>query len=163
MLYLDANTGVTCLNGDGNGNGTWVGSGIMPPAGTWFRLDITLDYTRKMWSCFVNGISAGSGLGFQSTNITGLGTLTVNAPGSDQTLLDAASVSGIYTGPYPVLNITHQGSQVFLSWPPSFSGFTVQQTRSLINPAWTPLPSNNNQAVDSIGLPAGFYRLVGNY
>ena len=163
LLYLDANTGITCLNGDGNGNGTWVGSGIIPSAGTWFRLDITLDYSHKTWSCLVNGASAGSGLNFQSTNITGLGSLTVNAPGSGQTLLDAASVAGTYTGPYPFLNIAHQGSQVLLSWPAAFSGFTVQQSPALRNPTWTTLQSINNQAVDNSGISPHFYRLIGNY
>ena len=163
LLYLDANTGITCLNGDGNGNGTWVGSGITPAAGAWFRLDIVLDYSRKTWSCFVNGAAAGSGLNFQSTNITGLGSMTVSAPGSGPTLLDEASVAGVYTGPYPVLNVGHQGSQVLLSWPASFSGFTVQQSPSLINPAWTTLPSTHNQAVDASGISPHFYRLVGSY
>jgi hypothetical protein len=91
VLYLDPVLGLTCLDGDGNGGGRWVGSGVIVPAGVWFQLTLNLDFESKTWECLVNGQPALSGLHFHANHVTAFGSVAA-ASDSGDTLLDSARV-----------------------------------------------------------------------
>jgi hypothetical protein len=84
-----------------------------------------------------------------------------------------ASYDGIPTAPCatcggsaPQLAIVHSGTNVIVTWPTNFTGYTLQSTTNLVSPAdWitnTPLPvivNTNNAVTDSISGARKFYRL----
>lgn len=92
VLYLDSIRGLTCLDGDGVGGGSWVGSGVVIPARTWFQLTLKLDFERKSWECAVNGRPALSGLHFHSDSVLAFAQLAAAANGGD-TLVDELRVN----------------------------------------------------------------------
>jgi hypothetical protein len=84
-----------------------------------------------------------------------------------------ASYDGLPTAPcaecggtVPILSIARSGTEVLLTWPDTFNGFTLQSTTNLVSPvAWgtvTPSPilvNGLNVVTNSLGGARKFYRL----
>jgi Immunoglobulin I-set domain len=158
LLYLDPVSGLNCLDGDGNGGGSWVASGFSPAAGTWFQLTLELDFSAKTYTCSVNGTTSATTFHFQSTNVTALGFMAATAATNGATLLDDASVANTY--PLPQLSLTLLGSSVRLSWPAGLAQYRLQATTNLPNDVWVTLPATNDTFTDPLSQQARFYRLI---
>jgi hypothetical protein len=105
VLYLDPVHGLAGLDGDGRGGGTWVGSGRSVPTGTWFEVEVSLDFAARTWSCSVEGLPVLQGLGFASGDLTAFRSVQLAADTAD-TLVDevriVASIPPPLTDPVPV-------------------------------------------------------------
>lgn len=88
VVYYDEDEGIMGLDGDGAGNGLWVGSGIRPVPGTWFKLQIHQNFTNKTWSASINDQIVFRDLGFHSNHIRSLSCVIVNSPPAGSALID---------------------------------------------------------------------------
>jgi hypothetical protein len=59
----------------------------------------------------------------------------------------------------PTLFIQLSGANVIISWSPSSPGFALEQTDSLVSPAWFPAPGGNPTAPIPANNETKFYRL----
>ena len=72
---LDSGTACTvafAVDEDGHpvatdGEGVAVNEGVVVPGGRWVRVDFRLDYGRRVWDCYVDGIIAFAGLSMRGT------------------------------------------------------------------------------------------------
>ncbi len=164
VLYLDPRMGITGLDGDGNGGGQWVGSGLAAPADTWFRTSIRMDFVARTWSCAINGIQVLSNLHFHSSGIPAFTSFTAGASPSGLTLIDQITVvseSVPITIPTPPrLSIALAGADVEISWPTDATLFRLQVTETLDNPIWVDVASSGNKATEHPQPLPRFYRLV---
>jgi hypothetical protein len=159
VLYLDQSGGITGLNGDGNGGGGWVSSGVAITPGNWFRVTIRLDFTARTWSCAVNGIATLSNLRFHSDHVVAFSTLSVGGQATGDTLLDQVTVST--ENPPLSLAIRRNGDAVELSWPLSASGYRLQTSTTLSPGTWQDVTTLDNHLMQPIDQPSKFFRLIG--
>lgn len=92
LVHFSQTLGIACLNGNGNGGGTWVTTGVTPQNGTWVRVTIRQNYVTRKWTCYVNGVKTLENLGFKN-NLTSLSGFKSSAGDSSSALLDKFSVS----------------------------------------------------------------------
>jgi hypothetical protein len=60
----------------------------------------------------------------------------------------------------PTLSAVRSGNTLTISWPQSTTGFMLESTGTLLNPAWTAVPGVvNNSVTVQIGSGSTFYRL----
>jgi hypothetical protein len=60
----------------------------------------------------------------------------------------------------PALGANRNGTNLVLSWPAAFAGFTLESSDSLAKPAWVPVTGiTNNSVTVRIGVGSKFYRL----
>ena len=159
VLYLDQSGGITGLNGDGNGGGDWVSSGVSITSGNWFRVSIRLDFTARTWSCAVNGVETLSNLRFHSDHVVAFSTLSVGGQATGDTLLDQVRVNT--ENPPLSLAIRKVGAAVDLSWPLSASGYRLQSSTTLSPESWLDVATLDNHLMQPIDQPSKFFRLIG--
>ncbi len=104
------------------------------------------------------------------------------APGQTFSFLNAAAVSGTFTqvngasvtyGPNgvtlgnvtgvtgaPQLSIQNEGQNVFVTWPETVQGYSLQTTADLTSNAWTTVTAGENTFVAPSRTPQGFFRLI---
>ncbi|HYV29394.1 MAG TPA: Ig-like domain-containing protein [Candidatus Eisenbacteria bacterium] len=105
--------------------------------------------TNSPYSITWNNVAAGTySLTAQATDTNGL--VATSAP-------VAITVSG-QTGGGPTLTIVSSGNQMVISWPASFTGFTLQSSADLVT--WTNIPSTNNSATVPVTRTGEFFRLM---
>jgi len=162
VLYLDAARGITGLDGDGNGGGQWVASGITVPPDSWFRATVRVDFTSKTWSCAVNGALALVGMRFHSDSVRTFSSFSAGASAAGPTVLDQASFVA-ESGPIPVPSIAigMTAGEIEISWPADASGFRLQVTPSLATPSWSDVVSSGNKVKEKPDQASRFYRLIG--
>ncbi len=68
VLLFHQTDGIVCLDGDGQGYGQWVETGITPQA--WTRVSIRQDYNNHVWDLYIDGVEKVIGLG-NAHNSTG--------------------------------------------------------------------------------------------
>lgn len=66
LVLFHSVDGISCLNGDGEGSGTWVSTGINVDPSRWYRVTIRQNYQTYKWDCFVDGYVKLRGLGFKN-------------------------------------------------------------------------------------------------
>jgi|GEM_PF-6482109 len=159
VLYLDQSGGITGLNGDGNGGGNWVSSGVSITSGNWFRVSIRLDFTARTWSCAVNGVETLSNLHFHSDHVVAFSTLSVGGQATGYTLLDQVRVNT--ENPPLSLAIRKVGAAVDLSWPLSASGYRLQSSTTLSPGTWQDVTTLDNHLMQPIDQSSKFFRLIG--
>jgi len=159
VLYLDQSGGITGLHGDGNGGGQWVSSGVAIPAGTWFRVNIRLDFTARTWSCSIDGVEILSNLRFHSDHIVAFSTLTVAAQPAGDTLVDQVSVTS--EDPPLSLAIRKVGTMLDLSWPLGVKGYRLQTSPTMAPESWQDVTTMDNKTNHPIDQPSRFFRLTG--
>ncbi len=159
VLYLDQSGGITGLNGDGNGGGNWVSSGVSITSGNWFRVSIRLDFTARTWSCAVNGVETFSNLRFHSDHVVAFSTLSVGGQATGDTLLDQVRVNT--ENPPLSLAIRKVGAAVDLSWPLSASGYRLQTSSTLSPGTWQDVTTLDNHLMQPIDQSSKFFRLIG--
>ena len=161
VLYLDAAGGITGLDGDGNGGGKWVSSGVTVPSDAWFQATIRLDFVSKSWSCAVNGKPVLSQLHFHADSISSFASFTASADPKGVTLLDQITFlaeNGSFS--LPTLTIVLSGTAVEVSWPADVGGYRLQATASLANPGWADVVTSGNHVSEHIDQTSRFYRLI---
>lgn len=161
VLYLDSLHGITGLNGDGNGGGNWVASGVTVPPDSWFRATVRVDFTSRTWSCAVNGALALVGMGFHSDSVRTFSTFSVGAPTTGPTLLDQVSfVAESAPIPVPGIRIGITATDIEISWPADAVGYRLQVTPSLARPDWTDVETTGNRFSEKPDQASRFYRLI---
>jgi hypothetical protein len=70
------------------------------------------------------------------------------------------NVSGIQETNLPALSIETAAGQVWISWPDTATGFTLQGSTDLTLGNWVPLPSSANSSLIAATNALGFFRLV---
>ena len=96
-----------------------------------------------------NGVLAGNySLTARATDVNGL--IATSAP-------VAITVTGP-SGGSPTLTIAPSGNQVVISWPSSFTGYTLQSSTNLTT--WTAIPSANNSATVPATKAGEYFRLI---
>jgi hypothetical protein len=93
VLVFDSLEGIQALDGDGEGGGVFVNSGVMLEGVTWHRITVKLDLTVKMWDLYVDGLLRVADLGFHSRDVAGLSGMVRTT--CAQSHLDALSFTGI--------------------------------------------------------------------
>jgi hypothetical protein len=160
-VYLDAEKGLMCLDGDGSGGGTWVATGSRPERGSWFRVTLRLDHSTRRWDCLVEGAVVRSSLGFVNANVGNLGRVSFAADGGPAAVDDLSVASSVPAPGRPVLSVTRGSSrEVMLSWPSGFEAFTLQSSPTAHEGTWTPVPSVNNGATVPVDRETKFFRLL---
>jgi len=61
VLLFHATDGITCLDGDGAGYGTWQTTGIQPAG--WTTVTVRQDYANHSWDLYVDAVPVLAGLG----------------------------------------------------------------------------------------------------
>lgn len=92
LVHFSQSLGIACLNGNGNGGGTWVSTGVTPQNGTWVRITIRQNYLDRKWACYVNGVKTLENLGYKN-NLTALSGFKSSAGDASSAFLDEFSVS----------------------------------------------------------------------
>ncbi len=161
ILYLDAVRGLTGLDGDGNGGGRWIGSGVTVADDAWSKVTIRVDFASKTWNGYLNGALVLTNLHFHANGILAVSALEAGAGATGVTVLDQVSFLG-EDGPLilPSLTIERLGTSVQISWPADTVGYRLQVTASLGNPAWADVIASGNRFTEPIDLEAKYYRLV---
>ncbi|HPS02437.1 MAG TPA: InlB B-repeat-containing protein, partial [Candidatus Sumerlaeota bacterium] len=85
FFHADADKGITCLNGDGLGGGTWVFTKIQ--ATEWTRIRVLQDYATHTWDLYVNGTRVLKNLG-NAYNNAGFEKFECHASDSGSMFLD---------------------------------------------------------------------------
>jgi hypothetical protein len=94
VLYYSTTGGITCLDGDGTGGGTWVSTGISVDS-IWTKITLRQDYTNHSWELYVNGNKILSDLGFKDNTIDKLSGFYCQAGDSGSMYLDNFYVSAM--------------------------------------------------------------------
>jgi hypothetical protein len=140
FFHADADKGITCLDGDGLGGGTWVYTEIQ--ATEWTQIRVLQNYETHEWDLYVNGNRVLEGLG-NAYNNAGFEKFECHASDSGSMYLDnfaaaavpqyalTATTAGAGTGTVskaPDLAAYYEGSTVTLTATPNadslFSGWT---------------------------------------
>ncbi|HNT34727.1 MAG TPA: hypothetical protein PKH07_07000 [bacterium] len=66
LVLFHSIEGISCLDGDGQGNGAWISTGVMVDPARWYRVTIRQNYQTHKWDCFVDGYLKLRGLGFKN-------------------------------------------------------------------------------------------------
>lgn len=94
FVFFDSVQGILCLNGNGNGGGSWSATGVNPAAGTWVRISLQINFTAKTYNAYVDGVLRLSNLGFRNNTIDKLNGFSVDHQQSaGGSYLDAFSAS----------------------------------------------------------------------
>lgn len=65
IIFFSSDNGIQCLDGDGNGGGTFVSTGVMLSADTWHKITVKLDFNTQSWDCYIDDVLRASNLGFK--------------------------------------------------------------------------------------------------
>ena len=97
VLYYSTTGGITCLDGDGAGGGTWESTGINVDS-VWTKITLRQDYKNHTWDLYVNGSKVLSDLGFKNNTIDKLSGFYCQAGDSGSMYLDNFYVSSMEPG-----------------------------------------------------------------
>ena len=92
---LSGSTGtLQAFSGDSSGGGKWVPTSFSTAVGSgnqttaWTRLTARLDFARKTWDLYANGVMVAADLGFRDSSRTSLSSFFVQGDASTATLVD---------------------------------------------------------------------------
>ncbi len=92
FFHADADKGITCLDGDGLGGGTWVYTQIQ--ATEWTRIRVLQNYETHEWDLYVNGNRVLEGLG-NAYNNAGFEKFECHASDSGSMFLDDFAAAAV--------------------------------------------------------------------
>lgn len=97
LLLFHQTDGILALDGDGNGGGSWVSTGVQVSSSAFQRITIRQDYTTHTWTLFIDRLPVPLGnpqtFGFKDNSINQLNGIDIETSDQGQGYLDDFSAT----------------------------------------------------------------------